>query len=166
MKKIIIALFTVILLVHIAGCGSQNTVDSKSIRTFTVSANGTMITPYVNFAWERTYTENGWLAGDGISATYILPGIVDELPEIQMDASISFDVSENGKIQAFDIFNEEYKRIYHRITEKEFRELDNGVYYVSVLVNWTGKYIASENDYETSGEEYIFKMTFGTDTIK
>ena len=161
MGKIISVFFMIMFFTIIVGCGSQNTDDTETIRSLSVTINDTMITPYENFVSKQIYTENGWIAGDGMSATYILPDIAGELQEIKLDNSLSFKASGNGQIQGFDIFDEEFTRIYHQISEEELHKLDEGVYYVSVLVKWSGKYIPSGNNYETFCNEYMFKMRVG-----
>jgi hypothetical protein len=139
--------------------------DISKKEGFIISQGGKTIDPYENFLWSETYSDGGWLAADGMGAAYLLPEIAEELPAVKLDDTLGFHVPENMKLVSFDVFNPSYKRIFHHITEKEFRDLNgnlnNGLYYVAVLVNFTGEYIEAENEYNTYGYEYIFRMTVG-----
>lgn len=147
-----------IIFFFLAGCDPH---ISKA-EEFIVSQGGRTIEPYKNFLWAETYSDGRWLAGDGTGATYLLPEIAEELPTVQLDATLEFDMPDNMELFSFDVFDSNYKRIYHRIAEEEFRALNgnlkNGTYYVAALVNFTGEYIEAENKSNTYGYEYIFKM--------
>jgi len=122
---------------------------------------------YRNFLWESTYTEHGWLAADGMSVSYMLPELIDKLPQALFDkALLTVEIrlaAPSVESVWVDVYDSSFERIHHRVSEEAFWALapvlPAGEYYVSYIVVSRGEYVESEGMYEQLGEEYLFRVT-------
>lgn len=135
----------------------------RATGTFTISQGGVVISPYESQLWSDTYAADGWINEDAMPMP--LAELAGKLPEVELDASLRFQMSENAELRAVEVFDHGYERIHYLRTENEFwaliGELNAGTYYVVVNVGYTGKYIREEDKYNTSCYLYMFKLTVG-----
>lgn len=122
------------------------------------------VTPYKNFLWSSDYTENGWLAADGMGLVYGLPDLAQELPRLKEDDALEFeiDLPENAQLLSFDLYDEAFARTHWSVEQRELpaalAEAQGGVCYVVFQVLYRGEYIPSREEYENSGYEYAFAL--------
>lgn len=122
------------------------------------------LTPYENFRFGQTYSEHGWVIGDGPFAKSILKDIEGNLPEAVMgeDLEICIPESANTELWGIELFDQSYERIMTFKTKDEFDEycdeMGTGIYYVSISIIKYGDYIKSEEQNERFGYEYVFRL--------
>lgn len=59
---------------------------------------------------------------------------------------------------SLSVFDAAFDRIHHSAGLSLLEELPEGNYYISIVVSNQDRYIASEDNYETSGRECVFKF--------
>lgn len=138
MKKwktaVICLLFVVCLLLILRMTGESVATAPNAV---TVVENNTPIELYELRTFATVYGDYGWTSAQGTRASIEL-----------------------YYIDIFDGNFEKLARYFHNMEEFEdfFAEADVGVYYVAAAVNWNGKYISKEKEYERYGAEFLFGL--------
>lgn len=146
----------------------QNTDDPNSNQTKSVIVDDslilvqsvdTLVKPYENFLWAEKYSEQGWLIGDGTSVSRIFPEVYNEIPQIIFYGDI-FDIHYKDKVEfiSLSVYNSDFERVYHNAGQEVLDDLTQGTYYLIITVKEQGAYIESEEKYEYSGYECVYKI--------
>ncbi len=124
----------------------------------TVISNGEAIAPYENFLWASEWTDNGWLAADGIPAFFQdISELEPKLPSAVYGSDFAVELSPSTSF-SISIWDDTKQRIYHNVDISYIDALPRGTYYINIVVTKRGKYIESEKRYEYCGSECIFKL--------
>ena len=189
MKKLMLLIFLWLTVLALAACGGDGSkpmavqtapptsppatagasVDKGEMLehatgTFTLTQGGSVIAPYECLLSLDTYVGDGMWRREEASLIP-LSEMAEKLPTVRFDATLGFEMSENARLQNIEVLDSEFESIYYFNTENEFRRLNGnivaGTYYAVVQVQYTGKYIQEEDDYNTSSYLYMFRMTAG-----
>ena len=87
-------------------------------------------------------------------------GKLDEVPQISYKKGIKVKLPLSSKINLVSVYSVDNisEAKYKGKSSSTFSNLEVGEWYVVVSVRYTGAYIASEKEYETSGYEHLFKL--------
>ena len=176
MKKLIRLLIPLICILALPACGAVPSPAGETADTWQttaaaepaaslenarvlIEANGTQILPYENFIWAESWTEHGFLCIDGSYISRKLSGIHHLLPQVVHDDDLALHYAENVTPTALAIYNDGFERLHRNAALTDLAELAEGEYYLVVTVKVQGKYIESEDRYESAGYEYACKLT-------
>lgn len=125
----------------------------------TVISNGEAIAPYENFLGASEWTDDGWLAADGIPAFfYDISELEPKLPAAVYGSDFAVELNTNASSYRLSIWDDTKQRIYHNVDISYIDALPRGTYYINIVVTKHGKYIESEKRYENCSIECIFKL--------
>lgn len=108
--------------------------------------------------WSSTWTGNGWLAADGMSISYKLPLMYDELPAISYSSDFALQYNEYISFTDLSVFNYNLEQICFNVDMSYLNKLPEGEYYVSVDIVEQGNFIEEESAFEKKGYECVFKL--------
>lgn len=143
---------------------TQITVDEAySEEPIWIVSNDEIVVPWVGFAWAQSWTENGWLAADGVSLSMQLPDISSELPVVTYSEDFAVEYGEGVSISGLSVYNDSFKEVYHNVDLSYFEELSKGTYYIAITVSEQGNYIEAEKKYEMAGYHCAYRLVVQTD---
>lgn len=169
MKKNLLEVCVGLLLVIIAsGCGkafpndsSKNSADKPLIW---LTSNGETTLPYLRFSSSTSYEDGRWLAADALQLVCELPGIAPELPVITYHDDFTVQFQEGVNYTNMTVYDERFEYLYNIATYSDMdyltclAQLPEGTYYVGISVSQRGDYIESQDKYEYSGTDCVFKL--------
>ncbi len=132
--------------------------SAESMHLITVTSNGETIAPYENFAFARSWAENGWLYADGIALLYQLPELADELPVVTYSDNFAVQYKSGVSFLRMSVCSEAFEQIEHNARLEYIKELPAGTYYIGIVVTFDGKYIESEGEAEYIAYECAFRL--------
>lgn len=153
MKRLLSLLLSLVCVLLPAGCR-----DEDEAPPLVVTSNGEEAAPYVNLLWSLNWTGDGWLSADCGSISDGLPEICDELEAVTYSDDFSVQHKDGVSFSSLSVFDAAFDRIHHSAGLSLLEELPEGNYYISIVVSSQDRYIASEDNYETSGRECVFKF--------
>ncbi len=125
---------------------------------FKLLVNDEEIKPYKHFLNSQQWTEDGWLCGDGMNLANKLPDIMDELAAIIYGDDMEIVIGENTELLNISIMDENLESLEKGTELSVLEKIPTGSYILSFTVKEQGKYIETENDYESSSYSYIYKL--------
>ena len=149
---------------------SSSTGDAAEACRVSVKQGDKELALYEFLVFEQTYDERmgAWLAADGARLSNVLPEVAEELPKAVWGEDFSVQIPDELELYYVDFFDGSYEkrdRIFYIDQEdapdafmEDLAKLPGGTYYISVAVNGQGNYIKSEEEYETFGYEYAFRL--------
>ena len=153
MKRILCLIISLLFVLCIfVSCGENYD------KTIQITTKHEKIEPLEFYNWSDGYIENlGWVCGDGVGAE--LPEDISTVPPITYSESITIKLPKKAESNSVKVYDMSFSEpIVSGDDMTIFDELAAGEWYVVVSVSYTGAYIASEKEYETSGYEYLFKL--------
>ncbi len=140
-----------------APANSDNTLIS-------ITSNGETTLPYLYWLWGSSWTGKGFVEADALQLIYTLPDIAQELPIVSYHDDFMVQYQEGVSFSYMSIYDDSFERLYHIASydDKDYlsylEDLPKGTYYIAIAVAERGKYIESENKYEYSGTDCVFKL--------
>ncbi len=124
------------------------------------SANA-KIQPYLHFKWSEVWGRNGWMSGDGFSLANRFPQIADEIPAFITNGDLEVFCREDVDVQSVSLYDESFTVLPSDavLIDAASLSLPLGTYYLGIHIKVRGTYVPSENKYETSGYECLYKIT-------
>jgi hypothetical protein len=129
-----------------------------------ITSNGETTPPYLYWVWDSSWTGEGWLAADALQLIYALPDIEKKLPIVSYHDDFSVQYKEGVSFSYMLVYDTDFTQLFHIASydDKDYieclKELPEGTYYVGIAVVERGNYIESENQYEHSGTNGVFKL--------
>lgn len=184
MKKLSMLILLMLLLLVLSGCGREQeqiaavpedssklsvteadarkseadeTVDMSN-SLISVYSDGILTEPYENWIWSETYYGDGWLSADGISIYYEFPEVHEEIPRINYGDDFEIYYGNGVSFSFISVYSENFEELYHNEGEYVLENLKEGTYYIVISVKAQGKYIKSEDKYESSGYQCVYKL--------
>ena len=127
-----------------------------------ITADGETIQPYLHFAYSAEWTENGFLAADGVDPEAAVPELAEKgvLPQLDYTEDFRVDLADNAEMSTWLLlFDSQCNRLQDLESVSGLSALDTGEYYVGFLVNVEGEYIAEAGENEYTGWLCLFQMT-------
>lgn len=127
---------------------------------FAITSNGETVTPYENLLWSETWTdESGWVSADNGSVLGDLEAVLNQLPTIVLREDIDVTCEDNVVLKGLSVYTAtDYEPLYEGADRSLITGLPEGTYYCSIEVEETGRYIESEDKYEVSCSEQVFRF--------
>lgn len=123
-----------------------------------VTSDGTRIAPRQRFAWGKTWTENSWLAADGLSLANDLPAIWYELPVLTSAEDFAVRCKDNVTVNGVTIYSGSFELLQNNADISCLQGLTEGVYYIIINASQQGRYIEKEKQYEETGYSCAYKL--------
>jgi hypothetical protein len=123
-----------------------------------VQSNNLLSKSYENFLWSKKWIEAGWISGDGMSVSHKFSVIENEIPQITYCDDFEIFYKEGIEFLSFSIYNSNFSRIYHNVKDDVLSDLEEGTYFLIINVKSQGEYIETEEKYEYSGYECVYKI--------
>jgi hypothetical protein len=114
--------------------------------------------PYENFLWSKKWIEAGWISGDGMSVSHKFSGIENEIPQITYCDDFEIFYKEGVEFLSFSIYNSNFTRTHHNVKHEVLSDLEEGTYFLIITVKLQGRFIETEEKYEYSGYECVYKI--------
>jgi len=114
--------------------------------------------PYVNSLWAESWTEYGWLSGDGMSVSRKFSDIQAELPPLVYHKDWEILYQDGVSFLYVSIYSEDYERLHHNEELSVLDELSAGRYYLVITVKKQGDYIEASQKHESRGYECVFAL--------
>ncbi len=124
-----------------------------------VLSNGHQVDPVVWELHSKTWTDDGWLMADGPSINGRIATTSIILPEIEY--SDDFQVFYRDRYITFvsvSVYDESFEYVKRDGKLSVIDELPDGKYYISIDVEEQGKFIESENVYETKLHGCVYTL--------
>ncbi|MGI6160523.1 MAG: hypothetical protein ACOYJD_00685 [Christensenellales bacterium] len=159
-KSLFVFVWLMLILLIFSGCGKQNT-DKTLI---SIISNGDTTLPYTRFSWDSSITESGWIQADALQLIYELPNISDELPIVTYNNDFSVLYQKNVSFSHMLVYDDSFKQLHHIASYDDMdyldciHKLEQGSFYINIMIAQRGEYISSVNEYEYSGIDCIFKL--------
>lgn len=145
-------------LVLLGGC-SPSSVETPLL---TVIFGDTAIPAYSALMSGRTYAENGWVYAHGFNAEYSLPQDYRKLPTVTVTMDFKdfrLEYAPDTEAKSVTVFNTEFIHIYEELYQPEsIIVLPRGTYYISIRVRQQGRFIESENEFESADYYCMFRL--------
>jgi len=119
--------------------------------------------PYVNFLWAESWTEYGWLNGDGMSVSMKFAEIQAEIPAVTYRKDWEILYQDGVSFLYASVYSETFERLYHNAELSVLDELTDGNYYLVITVKKQGDYIEADQKYESTGYECAFFLEVAGD---
>ena len=136
-------------------------IVQKQASPLTVSSeNGAMyIVPYTMLRFSETWTEQGWLAADGVPLETVQ--IVSAVPQLRLGADgLTYAYGPGtARVGGLRVYTPDLSELL--LTDADnaaLTALEPGLYYCVQTVVQTGRYIESEGRSETTGLDCIFRL--------
>lgn len=115
--------------------------------------------PYENFLWAESWSEQGWVSGDGMSVSRKFSEVAEEIPQIIFYGDI-FEIHYKDKVEfvSLSVYSHDFEMVYHNAGQEVLNDLTNGTYYLIITVKEQGEYIESDEKYEYTGYECVYKI--------
>ncbi len=123
-----------------------------------LSFNGEYVKPYVHFRYSETYSEYGWLAGDGLSLLMLLEKGEADIPEVRYDPDVTVTVNTDVLYRGVTVYTKDLARLHYNANNSVLSELASGEYYIAYSVTVMGDFVSSENKYNTTGYDLVYKL--------
>ena len=128
-----------------------------------ITSAGETVTPYHHFVYARTWTDYGWLHADGAPITaQLLAEVGDEIPTVVIGREFGITVNTSLWTQLF-VYDTDFVPVmgenvfYYGFSALNW--LPAGEYYcVFGVYGLPGDYIESEDMYEESGYQCVFRL--------
>ena len=146
------------------GNESDESPSSSEDTLISITSNRETTLPYLYWAWDSSWTSDGWLAADALQLIYSLPDTAQELPTISYYEDFALQYEEGVSCSHMLVFDANFKQLSHVANYDDvnhltyLKELPEGTYYVCIAVVKQGLYIEPESKYEHSGIDCIFKL--------
>lgn len=137
---------------------------SEPIDLISITSGSETITPHRLLLWSETSTKNGWLSTDGMPLIEKLPEIAQDLPLIKYSNDFSVKYKDNVSFKWLSIHGEDFELLHDNVELSYLEKLPKGTYYIGIVVVEKGKYIEAEQEYETYGYDFAFKLNVTMDT--
>ncbi len=179
MKKLIALLLALVFILGLVGCGDAENRENETLQPaanennlshdqtksvvvedslILVQSNDELSKPYENFLWANTWFEHGWLNADDISIYYKLSAIHNEIPQITYSDDFEIHYKDGVEFLSVSVYDSNFDRIHHNMQQEVIHTLEQGTYYLVIVVKVQGKYIETEEKYEYSGYECAYKL--------
>ena len=137
--------------------------DASGEAMLTVTCGGETIEPYPAFLWAESWTEFGWLNADGVPLEDTVQKHLEEIPLLtqetpgELSVSPGRDVHYSGRM---DVYDEDMNWLFRQWEEDPgvLTALEPGAYLCALRISVTGDYIASEEQYEKTGYQCLFRL--------
>ncbi len=85
--------------------------------------------------------------------------VCNELPQILFYSDV-FEIYYKDKVEfvSLSVYSSDFERIYRNAGQEVLNDLAQGTYYLIINVKKQGKYVESEEKYEYTGYECVYKM--------
>ena len=125
-----------------------------------VTSEGSMIHPFLHFAYSEHWAEDGFLCADGTPAGGELKEWSEEssLPEIEWSEDFTVTYADGVDFQYIMVFNEAREQQDHLFAVSDLSELDSGRYYIGIVVSQKGQYIEQAKQAECTGWVCLLKL--------
>lgn len=154
MKRFAVLILVMILLLSFGGCFGQNPEETPLL----IHSNGQDHEPYCTFTWASSYTAEGWLSASGYRISMLPPDVFNEFPEICYSSDFTLQYGKNASLSSVTVYDADRKIIYDHTTEEVWKDLEPGTYYLVFQITVRGRYIAAEEQHESTGYECAFKL--------
>lgn len=123
---------------------------------------------YKHFAFSAEWTEGGFLFADGTP-------INEELQELEKAGMISSviynedfscELAQGWELSHILLYDKDLNQLRTLYDSADLAKLENGIYYVGMVVSKEGEYIEEADDHEYSGFVCAFKLCVGTIDIR
>ncbi len=116
------------------------------------------IKPYKHYLNSQQWTEDGWLCGDGKNLAAALPEVMDELAAVVYGNDMEMVLGADCELINISFMDETLEVLEKGKELSILENIPTGSYILSFTVKEQGKYIETENDYESSSYSYIYKL--------
>jgi hypothetical protein len=123
-----------------------------------VQSGNALSKPYENFFWSKKWIEDGWINGDGMSVSHKFSVIENEIPQITYCDDFEIFYKEGVEFLSFSIYNSNFTRTHHNVNHAVLSDLEEGTYFLIITVKLQGRFIETEEKYEYSGYECVYKI--------
>ena len=123
-----------------------------------VQSGDVLSRPYENFLWSKKWIEAGWISGDGMSVSHKLSVIENEIPQITYRDDFEIFYREGVEFLSFSVYGSDFGRIHHNVKEDVISDLEEGTYFLIITVKSQGRFVETEDEYEYSGYECVYKI--------
>lgn len=162
MRKMISLLLILVSILGLFGCkdadGRQSESATEDNNLLSVQSMDTLVQPYENFLWDQSWAKKGWIFADGLSISYDLPDICEEIPQVIYSDDFEIIYGKGVEFRRITILNSDFEEIHHSSRQNVIETLEEGTYYLILEVKVQGKYIKKQKEYETSGYECAYKL--------
>ncbi len=179
MKKLIVLLLALVFLLGLVGCGDAENRENETLQPTAnennlsheqsepviaedcliwIQSNDTLSKPYENYLRARTWIEHSWLYADDISIYYKLSAIHNEIPQITYSDDFEIHYKDGVEFLSVSVYDSNFDRIHHNMQQEVIHTLEQGTYYLVIVVQVQGKYIEAAGEYEYSGYECAYKL--------
>ena len=163
MKKHLAVILVLVLMLSFSGCGAVNQGERNTISVYDcpilVQCNDTLVMPYVNFSWSTSFHDGEWLSADGRSISRNFPEIQNEIPQITYSEDFEIHCRKKVSVSRLTVYDGAFELLQSEQDQTVLSELTEGEYYLVIQVTIEGDYIRSEEKFESSGYQCVYKMT-------
>jgi len=142
--------------------GTQNQNDTSPVfddALISVQSAGIFVKPYENFVWAQSWSEDGWLSADGMRVSYKFSDVDNDIPSITYSDNFAIHYGDGVEFLSLMVYDSAFERVPNTDNIDALNELAEGTYYLVITVKKQGDYIESDDKYEYTGYECVYKIT-------
>ena len=163
MKKLSILFFALVFALTFCSCSARgdfpkDTTGEEDSSFVSVLSDGNIINAYEGFLWSETWTGAGWLCADGTRLSGNLSSVYHQLPKIPNGNDYGIIYSDGVEFNSMSVFNNDFEEIINVTEPLPTDKLEEGRYYLIITVTVQGKFVPSQNKYETSCYQCAFSF--------
>ena len=163
MKKFTLFLLIVSLVFSFCGCSlmhdlPEETAPPEDDFLVTAYSDGREVKPLEVFVWADTWTGDGWISADGARIDSCLSTTAHNIPLIPNSKDFSFKYGTGVEFVSMTVYNGKFEKISQTDGPTPIEELESGTYYLIIEATKQGKFIISQNKYETSCYQFAYRL--------
>ena len=142
--------------------GTQNQNDTSPVfddALISVQSAGIFVKPYENFVWAQSWSEDGWLSADGMRVSYKFSDVDNDIPSITYSDNFAIHYGDGVEFLSLMVYDSAFERVPNTDNIDALNELAEGTYYLVITVKIKGDYIESDDKFEQTGYECVYKIT-------
>ena len=144
-----------------SGAAEVPAAGEEEAAVLTITSGGETVTPFLHHAYSEVWDGHGFLSADGVAMETALTAWdeAEHLPALTYAADFAVAYGEKVTLRRVIPFDEAMSRMDNLYDMAELANLAPGRYFIGILVDKEGSYIAGADETEHTGLVCLFRLT-------